>query len=94
MIGFKYWITMKKNGIFIVFEGVEKCGKKTQSQLLKGVLDQINEEETLFIQFPDKSTTVGKIIEQYVKGELILNPKAAHLLYTANRLDIYYFNSF
>ncbi|GAA55082.1 thymidylate kinase, partial [Clonorchis sinensis] len=76
---------MAKRGLFIVFEGTEKGGKKTQSQMLCDALTQITGKETLHIHFPDKSTPVGQLISQYQSGDLKLSHRVAHLLYTANR---------
>ncbi|CAL8080123.1 unnamed protein product [Calicophoron daubneyi] len=76
-----------KRGIFAVFEGNEKGGKKTQSQLLADALTQISGKQVLLIQFPDKSTSVGDLIAKYQDRELDLKPHVAHLLYTANRWE-------
>ncbi|VDP32031.1 unnamed protein product [Echinostoma caproni] len=78
-----------KRGVFVVFEGTDKGGKKTQSKLLADALTQISGKETLYIHFPDKSTPTGQIISRYHAGEIDLAPRAAHLLYTANRCVSY-----
>ncbi|OON13535.1 dTMP kinase, partial [Opisthorchis viverrini] len=80
-------LAMTKRGLFIVFEGTEKGGKKTQSQMLCDALTQITGKETLHIHFPDKSTPVGQLISQYQNGDLKLSHRVAHLLYTANRWE-------
>ncbi|THD20395.1 Thymidylate kinase/adenylate kinase [Fasciola hepatica] len=74
-------------GVFVVFEGSEKGGKKTQSKLLADALTQISGKKTLHIHFPDKSTSTGRIITRYLTHEINLAPRAAHLLFTANRWE-------
>ncbi|CAH8499124.1 unnamed protein product [Schistosoma margrebowiei] len=76
-----------KRGLFVVFEGVEKCGKKTQSELLQEALTQITGKQALLIHFPDKSTPIGKLLAEYSDEKLQLEPHAAHLLYIANRWE-------
>ncbi|KAK4469675.1 hypothetical protein MN116_006614 [Schistosoma mekongi] len=76
-----------KRGLFVVFEGVEKCGKNTQSELLQDALTQITGKQALLIHFPDKSTPVGKLLAEYSDGRLQLELHAAHLLYIANRWE-------
>nr|CAH8875852.1 unnamed protein product [Trichobilharzia regenti] len=73
-----------KRGLFIVFEGAEKCGKKTQSELLQEALTQITGKSALLIHFPDTTTPIRKILAEYNDGKLQLEPHVAHLLYTAN----------
>ncbi|CAH8837407.1 unnamed protein product [Trichobilharzia szidati] len=76
-----------KRGLFIVFEGAEKCGKKTQSELLQEALTQITGKSALLIHFPDTTTPIGKILAEYNDGKLHMEPHVAHLLYTANRWE-------
>ncbi|KAH8859257.1 Thymidylate kinase [Schistosoma japonicum] len=76
-----------KRGLFVVFEGVEKCGKNTQSELLQDALTQITGKQALLIHFPDKSTPVGKLLAEYFDGKLQLELHASHLLHIANRWE-------
>jgi dTMP kinase len=38
--------------------------------------------------FPDRTTTIGQMISQYLRNALELNDQAIHLLYTANRWEL------
>ncbi|CAH8492991.1 unnamed protein product [Heterobilharzia americana] len=76
-----------KRGLFVVFEGTEKCGKKTQSELLQEALTQITGKSALLIHFPDNTTPIGNLLAQYADGKIQLEPHAAHLLYIANRWE-------
>ncbi len=59
-----------KRGLLIVFEGCDKTGKSTQCKLLFEELKQKNIEVRM-ISFPNRTTQTGKIIDQYVKGNII-----------------------
>ncbi len=70
---------MKK---LIVIEGSDGSGKSVQSNLLAKRLN------ASVIEFPQYYKTVfGKLIGQYLNGELKLNPYAASLLYAWDRLE-------
>ncbi|CAK70486.1 unnamed protein product (macronuclear) [Paramecium tetraurelia] len=74
---------MKNNrrGLFIVLEGLDKCGKSTQTELLSEALDAKK------MQFPDRSTSMGLIISDYLKGKRDINDQVIHLLFSANRWE-------
>jgi dTMP kinase len=76
---------MAAPGRFIVFEGCDGSGKSTQVRRLC--------ESGLFapchaMAFPDRTTTIGQMISQYLRNALELNDQAIHLLYTANRWEL------
>ncbi|CAD8097110.1 unnamed protein product [Paramecium sonneborni] len=74
---------MKNNqrGLFIVLEGLDKCGKSTQTDLLCEAL------EAKKMQFPDRSTSMGMIISDYLKGKRDIDDQVIHLLFSANRWE-------
>jgi dTMP kinase len=57
---------LQKRGKFICFEGLDRSGKTTQSKLLQQYFIETKEASTL-IAFPDRSTKIGQIIDQYLK---------------------------
>jgi len=75
-----------KRGALLVFEGVDRCGKTTQTQLLLDRLRSLNVKAELF-RFPDRSTATGQIIDTYLKNGVDLDDKAIHLLFAANRWE-------
>eukprot|EP00049_Salpingoeca_infusionum_P012490 m.228778 g.228778 ORF g.228778 m.228778 type:complete len:649 (+) comp15194_c0_seq2:65-2011(+) len=78
---------MIKRGLLIVLEGTDRCGKSTQCARL---VSRLNEEGTpaKLMRFPERSTAIGGIIDQYLKKQVELHDRAAHLLFSANRWEL------
>lgn len=77
----------QKRGSFILFEGVDRCGKTTQSELLAKYLNENSGKPAELIRFPDRNTTIGQIIDSYLKSKNDLNDHSIHLLFSANRWE-------
>ncbi|GBG29775.1 Thymidylate kinase [Hondaea fermentalgiana] len=77
---------MTARGAFIVFEGVDRCGKTTQTQRLVAAL-QSRKVDVELCRFPDRTTATGKIIDSYLKNGVELDDHAVHLLFSANRWE-------
>ena len=73
-------------GLFIVFEGLDKTGKSTQSKLLVDTLNKSNMPTRLY-KFPDRTTAIGTMIDKYLSKEIDLNDNTVHLLFSANRWE-------
>lgn len=73
-------------GMLIVFEGLDRSGKTTQCQLLMDYFKTTKQAATL-IQFPCRTTNVGKLLDAYLKSEIQLEAHVAHLLFSANRWE-------
>eukprot|EP00536_Pseudo-nitzschia_multiseries_P002633 jgi/Psemu1/251860/estExt_Genewise1Plus.C_350097 len=76
----------KKRGAFIVLEGVDRCGKTTQASLLVKHLIGLG-LATVAMRFPDRTTMVGDLINQYLQSKSELDDRAVHLLFSANRWE-------
>ncbi|OGD86819.1 dTMP kinase [Candidatus Curtissbacteria bacterium RBG_13_35_7] len=78
-----------KKGKLIVFEGADGSGKATQAKLLSKYLKGKN-INCAFISFPNYSSTWGKLIKRYLKGEFgdvnQVDPYLASILYAGDRL--------
>jgi len=74
-------------GKFIVFEGLDRSGKSTQSRLLTEKLQQ-NGELVKHRCFPDRTTVVGQMIDSYLQSKSNLSNEAIHLLFSANRWEV------
>lgn len=75
-----------KRGAFIVFEGVDRCGKTTQCSLLLKHLLSVG-MAAVAMRFPDRTTLVGKLIDNYLASTENLDDRAIHLLFSANRWE-------
>lgn len=76
-----------KRGALIVIEGVDRSGKSTQCKNLVQSLEKMNIKSKL-ITFPDRTTSTGKLIDEYLRNkECNLSDEAIHLLFTANRWE-------
>ena len=77
-----------KRGALIIFEGLDRLGKTTQSKLL---FDYLSSEYGLTCErmaFPDRSTQIGSLIDAYLKRQIEFNDHAIHLLFSANRWEL------
>lgn len=75
-----------KRGALIIFEGVDRCGKTTQCKRLVESLSKSG-VASKFMRFPDRETTIGKMINAYLQSKADLDDRAIHLLFSANRWE-------
>ncbi|KAJ4388902.1 Thymidylate kinase [Gnomoniopsis smithogilvyi] len=73
-------------GAFIVLEGLDRSGKSTQVGLLEKKL-KAEGREVRVMRFPDRTTSTGQIINNYLTTTTPLPDQAIHLLFTANRWE-------
>ncbi|GAW83877.1 thymidylate kinase [Plasmodium gonderi] len=77
----------KKKGKFIVFEGLDRSGKSTQSKLLVEHLRNKN-VQVKHLCFPNRETPTGQIIAKYLKMQNDMPSETIHLLFSANRWEL------
>ncbi|CAK9436186.1 uncharacterized protein LODBEIA_P07440 [Lodderomyces beijingensis] len=71
-------------GQLILIEGLDRSGKSTQASLLASKFPQ-----NKLIKFPNRSTPIGQLINEYLTNKQFeLNDQAAHLLFSANRWEL------
>uniref|UniRef100_A0A060THF9 Thymidylate kinase n=1 Tax=Blastobotrys adeninivorans TaxID=409370 RepID=A0A060THF9_BLAAD len=68
-------------GSLILIEGLDRAGKSTQCERLK---DRIG---ATLLKFPDRTTPIGKMINDYLTNSSDLSDEAIHLLFSANRWE-------
>lgn len=73
-------------GLFIVIEGLDQSGKKTQTNLLASRLRKAGYSVEI-ISFPDYTTPIGREIRGYLDGERDFGPEIRQFLYIANRWE-------
>lgn len=89
-------------GKLIVFEGLDRCGKTTQVNLLHQGLQNL-QIPSIVLKFPNRDTPIGKIIDSYLqnKEHVIftgendmplqgkdIDDRVIHLLFSANRWEM------
>jgi|LauGreSBDMM110SN_4_FD.fasta_scaffold37394_1 dTMP kinase len=83
---------MASRGVFILFEGIDRCGKTTQANMLTkylgGLVKTPNQGNNVeFIRFPDRTSTIGQMINSYLVSATNMNDNTIHLLFSANRWE-------
>ncbi|XP_049374716.1 thymidylate kinase isoform X2 [Solanum verrucosum] len=73
-------------GALIVLEGLDRCGKTSQSGRLYKYLDEQGHSVESW-RFPDRNTGVGQMISSYLANKSQLDDHAIHLLFSANRWE-------
>jgi dTMP kinase len=73
-------------GVFICFEGLDRCGKSTQSKRCVDTL-VARGEEVKQMRYPDRDTSIGQIINQYLQSGKELSNECIHLLFSSNRWE-------
>ncbi|CAF3536364.1 unnamed protein product [Rotaria sordida] len=76
-----------KRGALIIFEGLDRIGKTTQSKLL---YDYLSHECGILCErlaFPNRSTEIGSLIDSYLQRKIEFNDHTIHLLFSANRWE-------
>lgn len=75
-----------RRGALIVFEGCDRSGKTTQCNLLQQNLLQEGANVKL-MKFPDRTTVIGQMINDYLSCKKEVEDHAVHLLFSANRWE-------
>jgi dTMP kinase len=70
----------------IALEGIDKSGKKTQTQLLARRLAESGLRAEP-IAFPDYRTPLGLEIKSFLEGSVVFRPEVRQLLFVANRWE-------
>ncbi|KAL7642277.1 UNVERIFIED_CONTAM: hypothetical protein RMT77_006838 [Armadillidium vulgare] len=73
-------------GALVVLEGCDKAGKTTQAKLLYENMIKAG-IPTNYMCFPDRTTKIGKLIDDYLKCNNDIEDHAIHLLFSANRWE-------
>ncbi|OGE57309.1 hypothetical protein PENARI_c002G01257 [Penicillium arizonense] len=76
-----------RRGALIVVEGLDRAGKSSQCEMLRGFLSEQG-HVVKYIRFPDRTTPIGKLIDSYLRGSSHQDDHSIHLLFSANRWEI------
>jgi len=74
-------------GAFIVIEGLDRAGKTTQVKKLNDALYERG-QNVRQLRFPDRSTTIGQMIDKYLRSETEIEDHVIHLLFSTNRWEL------
>ncbi|XP_029032969.1 thymidylate kinase [Osmia bicornis bicornis] len=73
-------------GALIVFEGCDRAGKSTQVKMLIEALKK-RSIPTEARAFPDRTTPIGTLINNFLTKKQEFSPETVHLLFCANRWE-------
>lgn len=70
----------------ISFEGIDACGKETQSNMLAKRIEELG-FNVLHVAFPRYDTPIGKLLKEHFTGATHLCDEAVHMLLEADRFQ-------
>ncbi|KAK0609526.1 thymidylate kinase-domain-containing protein, partial [Bombardia bombarda] len=73
-------------GALVILEGLDRSGKTTQVKLLKQRFVELGRKVEV-MNFPDRTTDIGGIINSYLQSKADIDDHAIHLLFSANRWE-------
>lgn len=76
-------------GLFVVFEGLDRSGKSTQSAKLYEYFKNDLKLPSRKLNFPDRTGKTGKLLNDYLKNSDDMSDEAVHLLFSMNRWERY-----
>jgi len=76
-----------KRGSLVVFEGCDRSGKTTQ---INKLVTRLNKDgiPSKMMRFPERSTGIGVLINQYLTCNQEMDDHVIHLLFSANRWEM------
>ncbi|KAK1058018.1 Thymidylate kinase [Friedmanniomyces endolithicus] len=77
---------VQPRGALIAFEGLDRSGKSTQCQLLADHL-RSQGHAVSNMRFPNRTTSIGQMINSYLAGQTQAEDHVIHLLFSANRWE-------
>lgn len=80
------WGVGESRGLFLVFEGLDRSGKSTQSKKIASHLEKAGPVK--WMCFPNRKTPIGNAIDLYLRRQLELSDEAVHRLFSANRWEM------
>jgi len=80
------WAAGASRGLFLVFEGLDRSGKSTQSRKIASYLEKAGPVK--WMCFPNRKTPIGNAIDLYLRRQLELSDEAVHRLFSANRWEM------
>jgi len=80
---------MGARGALIVVEGLDRSGKSTQC---RRIIQSLTAKgcPVKAMKFPDRTSSIGQMINSYLQQSVDLNDTAIHLLFSANRWEQQY----
>ena len=78
---------MVRRGAFIVLKGLDRSGKSTQVTRLAEYLNDKGIKASN-INFPNRTTAVGSLINSYLQTDQELDDAVVHLLFSTNRWEV------
>ena len=78
---------MSERGKFIVFEGIDGCGKTTHTELLRKYIAEKTGKKCIIEREPDSRDIIGAIIRSSLYGGVKISPDAMSYMHVADRLE-------
>ena len=69
-----------------MIEGADRVGKSTHAAQLVQGLQELG-HEAKYLKFPDRTTVIGKMIDEYLRKSQVVDDHVVHLLFSANRWE-------